>query len=310
MEEEEHDPSIERLWEKIDACEDHAKIELYLELHEQLNIAERYVSALAVADAAYDLEMRLHEGISHYHFGDPLFAGAFSLMHMGEEADAIERFQLGLSHQEFAPIHEFILRYYTLSEWLRDADRNDEAFEMKLRLKDAYSSEGNAFQVGRTLEDLAEWYYADGRYAEGLAAASEALEIFKKFRHWLNLATAESVMGACLSQLGEIEAGLKATSRSWAAIRTMYGEDKASIHSLYYLGISEIRAGRLEEASQTLVWAKRSLDLSPSMGNLDLKLSVERELSEVLKVLGKEEEAIEIDRRHQEVLDARKFWQI
>jgi len=39
------------------------------------------------------------------------------------------------------------------------------------------------------------------------------------------------------------------------------------------------------------------------MSNLDLKVAVERELSEVLKVLGNEEGAIEIDRRLQDVND-------
>ncbi|MEI7550362.1 MAG: hypothetical protein WCJ91_07800 [Actinomycetes bacterium] len=59
----------------------------------------------------------------------------------------------------------------------------------------------------------------------------------------------------------------------------------------------------MEAASKALVLAKGSLDSLASMSNLDLKVAVERELSEVLKVLGNEEGAIEIDRRLQDVND-------
>ena len=303
MDEEENDPSIEELWAKLDTCDEHEKPNIYIELNVKLNIAERYLSALAVADAALELETKLHEGASHSHLGEPLFAGAYSYWYMGEREMAIERFQRGLVHVEFDPIHEVIPRWDILCEWLRSSERYEEAFALKLRIQDGYRTEGNAFEVGRSLEDLADWYYVAGKYAEGVAAATEAKTIFTKFRHRLNMATSESVLGACLSELGEVEAGLKATSRSWAVIQTIYGEERSAVRNLYYLGVSEFRAGHVEEASRTLVWAKGCLNTSASMPNLDLKVAVELELSEVLKALGKEEGAIEIDRRLQDVND-------
>jgi len=303
MDEEENDPSIQELWAKLDTCDEHEKPDIYIGLNVKLNIAERYLSALAVADAALELETKLHEGASHSHLGEPLFAGAYSLWYMGERETAIERFQSGLVHVEFDPIHEVIPRWDILCEWLRSAERYEEAFALKLRIQDGFRTEGNAFEVARSLEDLADWYYVAGRYTEGVTAATEAKTIFTKFRHRLNMATSESVLGACLSELGEIEAGLKATTQSWAVIQTMFGEEPSAVRNLYYLGVSEFRAGHVEAASKVLVLAKGSLDTSASMSNLDLKVAVERELSEVLKALGNEEGANEIDRRLQDVND-------
>ena len=60
MDEEENDPSIEELWAQLDRCDEHAKSDIYIELNVKLNIAERYLSALAVADAALGLETKLH----------------------------------------------------------------------------------------------------------------------------------------------------------------------------------------------------------------------------------------------------------
>lgn len=303
MDEEENDPSIEELWAQLDRCDEHAKSDIYIELNVKLNIAERYLSALAVADAALELETKLHEGASHSHLAEALCAGAYSLWCMGERETAIMRFQSGLTHVEFDPIHEVIPRWDVLCAWLRSEGRYEEAFALKLRIQDGYRTEGNAFEVARSLEDLADWYYVAGKYAEGVAAATEAKTIFTKFRHRLNMATSESVLGACLSELGEIEAGLKATTQSWAVIQTMFGEERSAVRNLYYLGVSEFRAGHVEAASKALFLAKGSLDSSASMFNLDLKIAVERELSEVLKVLGNEEGAIEIDRRLQDVND-------
>jgi len=303
MDEEENDPSIEELWAQLDRCDEHAKSDIYIELNIKLNIAERYLSALAVADAALGLETKLHEGASHSHLAEALCAGAYSLWCMGEREAAIMRFQDGLTHVEFDAIHEVIPRWSTLCEWFWSAERYEEAFALKLRIQDAFRTEGNAFEVARSLEDLADWYYVVGKYAEGVTAATEAKTIFTKFRHRLNMATSESVLGACLSELGEVEAGLKATTQSWAVIQTMFGEDRSAVRNLYYLGVSEFRAGHVEAASKALVLAKGSLDSLASMSNLDLKVAVERELSEVLKVLGNEEGAIEIDRRLQDVND-------
>ena len=231
-----------------------------------------------VVAEAQELLGRLHDGAGDYKSAERAFAAAAQAAQEGRDDEVGARAWSGLAAT--AGLRQ--------SRWdaAHDALAMGKATLARLGGRDSLRAE-----LALTEARLA---LAEGKYADALAVAQQAVELSRKAsgEDRVETATAQYMVSQALFRLGQVEAAIDADQQSLALRRKVLGPDHPeTANALHLLATLYQVSGRLEEALplhlQALSVRERALgpehpDLAASLNNLTALFARQRKLKEAL----------------------------
>jgi len=139
------------------------------------------------------------------------------------------------------------------------------------------------------------------QYPEALQAFTEARALFKSLKEVINVARCDQKIAHCLIELGEGEGALRAAQKSLDVFVTAHDHYRET-YSLLELGKAQILTG---DDAAGLASLERVLEVATDTDPRDFEfiVDIERRIAEVMRKLGRTDEADEIERRLGSVTD-------
>ncbi|MEI7944063.1 MAG: hypothetical protein WCI25_04510 [Actinomycetes bacterium] len=290
---------MDELWASLDGQSDEEKASTYLEIVEVLMEHERYASALPLIDIAIELERSHHGDEKHPHVGEAIIAKAFCSWHMSETDRAVELLEEGLTFQSMLSSSMKVDRFQTLAAWYSHLGRRDDMLRVKKDLVELYEDSEETIDLGLHLQSLALAYFQLGQFADAHACALRSHHYLNTIEQTLLAARSEILLGACQAEIGEIEEGLERTTKAIEIVRHEEGEDNRDPRALYFQGLTLLRAGQFEGARDFLLEARSFIALNPEKHEIEIKISIEKELAATYALLDETQNSGEINERLQ-----------
>lgn len=272
----------------------HERVDIQMQIVDELMNLGKYRSALELADSALDFEREYHGEDHHFHVGSILQSGAYCLWNMAEIGAAIHQLEESLQYTAELPSDELLERMGTLASWFYHAKYCDSLIKTKRQIIEINELEGNYFMMGRELLGLAQVYFEDANFLEAAATAERAITEFTKYRYEYNSALCQALYGAALAELGQCERGMDLAKSALALIEVAGGINHKEVEALYFVGIALLRGGAHRESLLCFSRARSILNECPENFDLSIKLAVELEMARALTSLNRESEAKEI----------------
>ena len=155
--------------------------------------------------------------------------------------------------------------------------------------------DGNESGAANDLHLIGCAYRELGDFKGALEAFEEARGYFKKLKEVINVARCDQKIAHCLTELGNGHEALVAAQKSLDVFITAHDSVRET-YSLYEVGKAQIVSGHEEEGLNTL---DRVLEIVTESDNKDFEfiIEIERKMAAVLRKLGRDDEAEEIERR-------------
>ena len=138
-------------------------------------------------------------------------------------------------------------------------------------------------------------------YESALDAFREARGYFKKLKEVINVARCDQKIAHCLTEIGDGEGALSAAQKSLDVFVTAH-DHRRETYSMYELGKAQSLCGALDDGLDTL---ERVLEITTESEWKDFEfiVEIEQKIVDILRKLGRMDEAQEIERRLKSVTD-------
>ncbi len=291
----------EMLWERIPETQGIERANTYYELSARIYARGQYDEALALAETARDIYAELEPGSANDGLAQAYSAIGYNLnqlKRMDEAAHAMSK-AVELLRETKSPIA--IDLACTLGEWWFSSKEFRKAIECMRDCVQEHLVEGNDSGAANDLHLIGCAHRELGEYIEALAAFQEARAIFKKLKEVINVARCDQKIAHCYIALGDGESGLVAAQKSLDVFVTAH-DHRRETYSMYEMGKAQVLCGALEDGLDTL---ERVLEITTESEWKDFEfiVEIERKVIEVLRQLGRMDEATEIERRLKSVTE-------
>ena len=284
-----------QLWETVSSARDETQVEALLELSYIAFSRKNYSESLALCETARDNCEKLelpneNPTMAHIYFGI-----GFTLKHLGRQSEAAEALnKSGSLYQEISAedaAHAFNAEGDAWYE-AKDYRKSYESYRHVMEIASPETCEKllaqNYFDAGTALERLKEWEQA-------LFYFLEALKFYKKWKHPFSIAHCHEEISLCYFKLND---GVNALYFAQGAL-DIGTTAKSEFHKMWAkarMALANKALGEFERALELFTEVKAAMVRLENPTWMQI-LKVEREVSLLLEMLGRVDEATELRRR-------------
>jgi tetratricopeptide (TPR) repeat protein len=302
-EDENHDDIVteEMLWDRIPQTEGQDRAETYYELSARIFARGQYDEALALAETARDIYSEMGASAPSEGLAQAYSAIGYNLNQLkriDEAATAMSK-AVELLRESKSPIALELA--CTLGEWWYSSKKYTEVIATMSECAQEHLVDGNQMGAANDLHLLGMAYRELKQYTEALEAFKEARGIFKSEKEVLHVARCDQKIASCYNWLGDGEKALEASRKAVDVFETAH-DHRRETFALFEYGKAEILLGKLEEGLNTLDGVLQIIaDDEPK--DFEFIVDIESRMADVMRALGRVEEAAEIERRLTAVRD-------
>ena len=302
-EDENHDDIVteEMLWDRIPQTEGQDRAETYYELSARIFARGQYDEALALAETARDIYSEMGASAPSEGLAQAYSAIGYNinqLKRIDEAATAMSK-AVEILRESKSPIALELA--CTLGEWWYSSKKYSEVIATMSECAQEHLVDGNQMGAANDLHLLGMAYRELKQYTEALEAFKEARGIFKSEKEVLHVARCDQKIASCYNWLGDGEKALEASRKAVDVFETAH-DHRRETFALFEYGKAEILLGKLEEGLNTLDGVLQIIaDDEPK--DFEFIVDIESRMADVMRALGRVEEAAEIERRLTAVRD-------
>ena len=291
----------EMLWERIPEVQGLDRANTYYELSARIYARGQYDEALALAETARDIYAELGSVAPSDGLAQAYSAIGYNLNQLkriNEAANAMSK-AVELLRESKSPLA--IDLACTLGEWWFSSKEYQKTIDCMSDCVQEHLVDGNDSGAANDLYLIGCAHRELKNFPETLEAFQEARTYFKKLKEVINVGRCDQKISHCLVEIGDGEAALIAAQKSLDVFVTAHDHYRET-YSLLELGKAQILIGE-DEAGLTSL--ERVLDVATDAEPRDFEfiVDIERRIAGVLRKLGRESEAVEIERRLSSVTD-------
>ena len=302
-EDENHDDIVteEMLWDRIPQTEGQDRAETYYELSARIFARGQYDEALALAETARDIYSEMgatapSEGLAQAY--SAIGYNLNQLKRIDEAATAMSK-AVELLRESKSPIALELA--CTLGEWWYSSKKYSEVIATMSECAQEHLVDGNQMGAANDLHLLGMAYRELKQYTEALEAFKEARGIFKSEKEVLHVARCDQKIASCYNWLSDGEKALESARKAVDVFETAH-DHRRETFALFEYGKAEILLGKLEEGLNTLDGVLQIIaDDEPK--DFEFIVDIESRMADVMRALGRVEEAAGIERRLTAVRD-------
>jgi tetratricopeptide (TPR) repeat protein len=302
-EDDNHDDIVteEMLWDRIPQTEGQDRAETYYELSARIFARGQYDEALALAETARDIYSEMGASAPSEGLAQAYSAIGYNLNQLkriDEAATAMSK-AVELLRESKSPIALELA--CTLGEWWYSSKKYSEVIATMSECAQEHLVDGNQMGAANDLHLLGMAYRELKQYTEALEAFKEARAIFKSEKEVLHVARCDQKIASCYNWLGDGEKALESARKAVDVFETAH-DHRRETFALFEYGKAEILLGKLEEGLNTLDGVLQIIaDDDPK--DFEFIVDIESRMADVMRALGRVEEAAEIERRLTAVRD-------
>ena len=302
-EDENHDDIVteEMLWDRIPQTEGQDRAETYYELSARIFARGQYDEALALAETARDIYSEMGASAPSEGLAQAYSAIGYNLNQLkriDEAATAMSK-AVELLRESKSPIALELA--CTLGEWWYSSKKYSEVIATMSECAQEHLVDGNQMGAANDLHLLGMAYRELKQYTEALEAFKEARGIFKSEKEVLHVARCDQKIASCYNWLGDGEKALEASRKAVDVFETAH-DHRRETFALFEYGKAEILLSKLEEGVNTLDGVLQIIaDDEPK--DFEFIVDIESRMADVMRALGRVEEAAGIERRLTAVRD-------
>jgi tetratricopeptide (TPR) repeat protein len=291
----------EMLWDRIPQTEGQDRAETYYELSARIFARGQYDEALALAETARDIYSEMGASAPSEGLAQAYSAIGYNLNQLkriDEAATAMSK-AVELLRESKSPIALELA--CTLGEWWYSSKKYSEVIATMSECAQEHLVDGNQMGAANDLHLLGMAYRELKKYTEALEAFKEARGIFKSEKEVLHVARCDQKIASCHNWLGDGERALEAARKAVDVFETAH-DHRRETFALFEYGKAEILLGKLEEGLNTLDGVLQIIaDDEPK--DFEFIVDIESRMADVMRALGRTDEAAEIERRLTAVRD-------
>jgi tetratricopeptide (TPR) repeat protein len=303
-EDDNHDDIVteEMLWDRIPQTEGQDRAETYYELSARIFARGQYDEALALAETARDIYSEMGASAPSEGLAQAYSAIGYNLNQLkriDEAATAMSK-AVELLRESKSPIALELA--CTLGEWWYSSKKYSEVIATMSECAQEHLVDGNQMGAANDLHLLGMAYRELKQYTEALEAFKEARAIFKSEKEVLHVARCDQKIASCYNWLSDGEKALESARKAVDVFETAH-DHRRETFALFEYGKAEILLGKLDEGLNTLDGVLQIIaDDEPK--DFEFIVDIESRMADVMRALGRVEEAAEIERRLTAVRDS------
>jgi tetratricopeptide (TPR) repeat protein len=303
-EDDNHDDIVseEMLWDRIPQTEGQDRAETYYELSARIFARGQYDEALALAETARDIYSEMGASAPSEGLAQAYSAIGYNLNQLkriDEAATAMSK-AVELLRESKSPIALELA--CTLGEWWYSSKKYSEVIATMTDCAQEHLVDGNQIGAANDLHLLGMAYRELKQYTEALEAFKEARAIFKSEKEVLHVARCDQKIASCYNWLSDGEKALESARKAVDVFETAH-DHRRETFALFEYGKAEILLGKLDEGLNTLDGVLQIIaDDEPK--DFEFIVDIESRMADVMRALGRVEEAAEIERRLTAVRDS------
>jgi len=291
----------EMLWERIPEVQGLDRANTYYELSARIYARGQYDEALALAETARDIYTELGATAPADGLAQAYSAIGYNLnqlKRMNEAASAMSK-AVEILRESKSPMA--IDLACTLGEWWYGSKEYEKTIECMTDCVQEHQVDGDENGAANDLHLIGCAHRELKQYDKALEALTEARALFKSLKEVINVARCDQKIAHCLVEMGDGEGARTAAQKSLDVFVTAHDHYRET-YSLLELGKAQILIGDDEAGLASL---ERVLDVATDTEPRDFEfiVDIERRIAGVLRKLGRESDAVEIERRLSSVTD-------
>ena len=291
----------EMLWDRIPEVHGADRANTYYELSARIFARGQYDEALALAETARDIFSELGAAESSEGLAQAYSAIGYNLnqlKRMNEAANAMSK-AVDLLRETKSPMA--IELACTLGEWWFNSKEYEKTIECMNQCVQEHLVDGNDSGAANDMHLIGCAYRELKNYEKALEAFKESRALFKKLKEVINVARCDQKIAHCLTELGDAEGALLSAQKSLDVFVTAH-DHRRETYSSFELGKAQIASEQYEEALMTLENVLENVTES-EFKDFEFIIDIERKISITLTKLGRLDEAEEIARRLDAVVE-------
>jgi tetratricopeptide (TPR) repeat protein len=292
----------EMLWDRIPQTQGQDRAETYYELSARIFARGQYDEALALAETARDIYSEMGASAPSEGLAQAYSAIGYNLNQLkriDEAATAMSK-AVELLRESKSPIALELA--CTLGEWWYSSKKYGEVVATMSECAQEHLVDGNQMGAANDLHLLGMAYRELKQYTEALEAFKEARGIFKSEKEVLHVARCDQKIASCYNWLGDGEKALEAARKAVDVFETAHDHSRETF-ALFEYGKAEILLGKLDEGLNTLDGVLQII-AEDEPKDFEFIVDIESRMAEVMRALGRIDEAAEIERRLTTVRDS------
>ena len=299
-----HDEIVteEMLWDRIPQTEGQDRAETYYELSARIFARGQYDEALALAEIARDIYSEMGASAPSEGLAQAYSAIGYNLNQLkriDEAATAMSK-AVELLRESKSPIALELA--CTLGEWWYSSKKYGEVVATMSECAQEHLVDGNQMGAANDLHLLGMAYRELKQYNEALEAFKEARGIFKLEKEVLHVARCDQKIASCYNWLGDGERALEAARKAVDVFETAH-DHRRETFALFEYGKAEILLGKLDDGLNTLDGVLQII-AEDEPKDFEFIVDIESRMADVMRALGRIDEAAEIERRLTTVRDS------
>ena len=292
----------EMLWDRIPEVHGEERANTYYELSARIFARGQYDEALALAETARDIFSELGDSAPKEGLAQAYSAIGYNLnqlKRMEEAATAMSK-AVAILRENKSPIALELA--CTLGEWWYSSKNYEKVIETMYECSQEHLVDGNTIGAANDMHLIGCAQRELKNFNEAIICFTEARKMFKLEKEVIHVARCDQKIASCYVELGDGEKALESARRAVDVFETAHDQRRQTF-ALFEYGRAEILLGKLEDGLATLDGVLQSVaDDEPK--DFEFILDIESRMAEVLRLLGRMEQADEIERRLESVRQA------
>lgn len=297
MGEEENDEIVteEMLWERIPETNGLERANTYYELSARIYARGQYDEALALAESARDIYTEIGSNNAAEELAQAYSAIGYNLNQLkriDEAATAMSK-AVDLLRKSKSPIALELA--CTLGEWWYSSKKYEKVVETMNECAQEHLVDGNDLGAASDLHLIGCAYRELKNYQAAIEAFEEARGLYKKHKEVLHVARCDQKIASCYNKLGDGEQALDKARAALDVFETAH-DHRRQVITLFEFSKALELMGDHEDALATLDQVLTTAS-EEEPRDFEFIVDIESEIAAILRKVGREDEALEIERR-------------
>lgn len=285
----------EMLWDRIPEVQGEERANTYYELSARIFARGQYDEALALAETARDIFSELGDSAPKEGLAQAYSAIGYNLnqlKRMEEAATAMSK-AVAILRENKSPIALELA--CTLGEWWYSSKNYEKVIETMYECSQEHLVDGNNIGAANDMHLIGCAQRELKNYNEAIICFLEARKMFKLEREVIHVARCDQKIASCYVELGDGEKAIDAARKAIDVFETAH-DHRRQTFALFEFGRAEILLGKLEDGLATLDSVLQTV-AEDEPKDFEFIIDIETRMAEVLRRLGRMEQADEIERR-------------
>jgi tetratricopeptide (TPR) repeat protein len=292
----------EMLWDRIPEVDGAERASTYYELSARIYARGQYDEALALAETACDIYSTLGANAPSEGLAQAYSAIGYNLnqlKRMDEAATAMSK-AVEILRENKSPIALELA--CTLGEWWYSSKNYEKVISTMEECAQEHLVDGNEIGAANDLHLIGCAYRDLKKYDEAIGSFQEARALYKSNKEVIHVARCDQKIASCYVEIENGEAALLSARKALDVFETAHDHLRETF-ALFEYGKAQVLLGKLEEGLDSLdTVLQTATEEDPK--DFEFIVDIESRMAAVMRTLGRDKEADEIERRLASVRDA------